>query len=103
VPPKLTWTAATDQQILRRRAGGVSWDMIAAALGITRWAAIERGHHIGAQLQRARLPVPEDDATAPDPAREPLPPGHPISWDAVTAGTSLAGTSYPFPPLPPGS
>jgi hypothetical protein len=32
-----------------------------------------------------------------DPDRLPLPPGHPRSWDLLTAGTLLAGAPYPYP------
>ena len=72
MPKKLTWTDAQDSQIRRLRAEGASWDAIAAALGFTRWAIIERGRRIGAQAPpREFVPPPED------PHRDPLPPGHP--------------------------
>lgn len=29
--------------------------------------------------------------------RGPLPPGHPLSWGAITDGTVLAGADYPYP------
>ena len=29
--------------------------------------------------------------------RGPLPAGHVLSWGAITAGTVLAGTEYPYP------
>jgi hypothetical protein len=32
-----------------------------------------------------------------DPSREPLPPGHPVSWDAITAGTQDTGIPYVRP------
>lgn len=32
-----------------------------------------------------------------EPSREPLPPGHPESWGAITAGTSLAESPYIIP------
>jgi hypothetical protein len=32
-----------------------------------------------------------------DPAREPLPAGHPLSWGLITAGTLLEGGRYPMP------
>jgi hypothetical protein len=28
--------------------------------------------------------------------REPLPPGHPVSWHAITAGTQFAAVPYPW-------
>ena len=92
MPKKLTWTEAQDSQIRRLRAEGASWDAIAAALGFTRWAIIERGRRIGAQAPpREFVPPPED------PRRDPLPPGHPRSWGAITDGTLLEGSPYPMP------
>ena len=29
--------------------------------------------------------------------RGPLPPGHPLSWGAITAGTVLDAAEYPYP------
>jgi hypothetical protein len=71
------------------RAGRASWDAIAAALRISRNAAIERGRRIG-----ARLPVAELSPIVEDPDRPPLPPGHPTTWGLITAGTSLEGEAY---------
>ncbi len=95
MPAKHNWTNAQDTQIRRLRAEGATWDTIAAVLGMTRWATIERGRRIG-----ARLPPPDFVPPPDDPAREPLPAGHPRSWDAVTAGTVLEGTPYPLPVFP---
>ena len=92
MPKKLEWTDAQDAKLRRLRAQGATWDGIAAVLGLTRWAAMERGRRIG-----ARLPPPNFVASPEDPAREPLPSGHPLSWDAINAGTVLEGTPYPLP------
>ena len=94
MPVKLRWSDATDTLIRRLRADGASWDSIAAAIGTSRWSAIERGRRIG-----ARAPV-RVAAPPPDPGREALPAGHRITWGAITRGTLLAGTAYPWPPLP---
>lgn len=92
MPKKLVWTNAQDTQIRRLRAEGASWDTIAAILGHTRWAIIDRGRRIGARPPpREFVPPPED------PGRDPLPAGHPRSWDVITAGTVLQGTPYPLP------
>lgn len=89
------WTAAEDTQLRRLRAEGATWDAIAAVLRLTRWTVIERGRRIGA-------PRPPPDFVPPpeDPAREPLPAGHPRSWNAITAGSVLEGTPYPLPVFP---
>ena len=92
MPEKLLWTAPRDAQLKRMRAQGTAWDGIAAALGVSRNAVIERGRRIG-----ARLPPPEHIPDPEDPDRPPLPPGHPVSWGAIVAGTCLADTPYPLP------
>jgi hypothetical protein len=92
MPEKLVWTEPRDTQLKRLRAQGDSWDAIAAALEISRNAAIERGRRIG-----ARLPPPDHVSEPEDPARLPLPPGHALTWGAINAGTCLAGTRYPLP------
>ena len=95
MPKKFIWTDAQDSQIRRLRAEGASWDTIAAILGLTRWAIIERGRRIGARPPpREFVPPPED------PSRDPLPAGHPRSWGVLTAGTVLEDTPYPLPVFP---
>lgn len=92
MPPKITWTEAKDAQLRRLRAEGATWNAIAAVLGVSRFTAVERGRRIGAP-RPAPLPRP----VAEDPAREPLPAGHPRSWGVLIADTVLEGTPYPFP------
>lgn len=97
MPAPLVWTDARDETLRCLRGQGRSWDVIAAALGISRWTAIERGRRIGAR----KPPAPPRAASMPraEPGREPLPPGHPVSWGAITAGTLLDGAQYPYPPM----
>jgi hypothetical protein len=95
MPVKQAWTNAQDTQIRRLRAEGATWDAIAAVLGMTRWATIDRGRRIG-----ARLPPPDFVPPPDDPCREPLAAGHPRSWNAINAGTVLEGTPYPLPVFP---
>jgi hypothetical protein len=92
MPRKLVWTAAQDTQIRRLRAEGASWDTVAAILGLARWTVIDRGRRIGALRPPRQSVLPQED-----PARDPLPPGHPRSWSVLTAGTLLEGTPYPLP------
>jgi hypothetical protein len=92
MPTKINWTDAQDTQIKRLRIEGASWDTIAAILGVTRWTAIERGRRIGARSPpRTFVPPPED------PARDPLPAGHPRTWGVMTEGSVLEGLPYPLP------
>lgn len=88
---KIIWTDAQDAQIRRLRTEGVTWETIAANLSLTQWAVTERGRRIGAGRHQA-----EFVATPDDPMREPLPAGHPKSWDAINAGTVLEGIAYPL-------
>ncbi len=92
MPKKIEWTAAQDMQIKRMRAEGGTWDAIAAALGVTRWTAIERGSRIGAQQPPPGFVPPPNSLV-----REPLAAGDPRSWDVLTRGTLLEGTPYPLP------
>jgi len=91
MPQKLVWTAPGDARLKRLRAEGHSWDRIAAELGISRNAAIERGRRVG-----ARLPPPEHKPEPEDPDRPPMAPGHWVSWGVITAGTCLADEPYVY-------
>ena len=90
MPKKLVWTDAQDSTLKRLRAEGATWDTIALLLKLTRWTVIERGRRIGAR------PPPTDFIPPPeDPNRDPLPAGHPWSWDGLVRGTCLEGAPYP--------
>lgn len=91
---QLVWTAPRDAVLRTMRQQALSWDVIAAAMGISRWAAIERAKKIGAHIP---LP-PRTPRELGAGNREPLPAGHPLAWAILTQGTLLAGTAYPFPP-----
>jgi hypothetical protein len=88
---KITWTDAQDSQIRRRRSEGASWEAIAADLALTQWAVTERGRRLGVSRSPADS-VPDKE----DPMRDPLPAGHPKSWDAINTGTGLEGVPYPL-------
>lgn len=93
----IIWTEDRDKLLIALRAEGRSWGSIAALMGISRWSAIERGNQVGARKPE----LPQGAADSGDSGRPPLPPGDPVSWGAITAGTVLAGAAYPRPPLPP--
>ena len=94
----LVWTELRDHVLRALRAEGRSWDVIAAMLGISRWAAIDRGRLVGARKPEPTLPR-LTAAQAAEAGREALPPGHPVSWGAITAGTLLDGAANPFAAL----
>jgi hypothetical protein len=89
MPRKITWTEAQDVQIRRLRAEGRTWDEIGAAMGLTRWTVIERGRRVG-----AKPPPPDFVPAPPDPNRDPLPAGSPVTWAAITQDTVLAGVPF---------
>lgn len=91
---RIIWTGPMDTAIKRMRAEAQSWEVIAAALGVSRWTAIERGRVIG-----ARLPPPDAAPPLDNQDREPLPPGHRETWDRIIMGTCLEGTIYRRPEL----
>ena len=100
----IVWTESRDQILCELRAEARSWDAIAALLGISRWAAIERGRLVGACKPEPAPPrlmtaAQVTDAQAAEAGREALAPGHPVSWGAITAGTLLDGMPYPFAAL----
>ncbi len=92
---KIQWSAHADQQLRQMRDHGVTWHAIAAQLRAGRSAVIERARRLG---------IPPTLLTASRPASPPcradrtcMPPGHPLTWAAITAGTILDGEPYPYP------
>jgi hypothetical protein len=87
---KIDWQPWQDAAI---RDGRTKWPLtslvdIGEICGVSAYAVLRRAHVIGVAT-----------ATPPAPPRvevrvEPLPPGDPVSWDAITRGTSLAGEAY---------
>jgi hypothetical protein len=51
MPSRVRNTVERDNLLILMRAARASWDDIAAALGVSRSWAIERGHRIGAKMQ----------------------------------------------------
>ncbi|HTW28390.1 MAG TPA: AsnC family protein [Acetobacteraceae bacterium] len=99
MPQKIAWTERADATILTMRQGGATWDGIARVIGVSRNAALDRGRLLLlglADALPARAPRPARAAPVEDPARAPLPPGHPVSWAVLTEGTSLESTPYPL-------
>jgi hypothetical protein len=86
------WSAALDDQLKALRAAGLTWDAVAQEMALGRNTVLERGRRIGAR--KLPPPMPESLEAADRPAR---PPGHPVSWGLITAGTVLEGQPYPYP------
>ena len=86
------WTDGQDTQIRRRHTEGADWETIAWELVLALPLVEQRGRHLGME------PTPEGFVPLfEDAEREPLPAGHPASWDAINAGTVLEGQPYPLP------
>ena len=83
------WTTARDFRLRLMRLEGDGWEEIAKALAVPREAAMARADRIGAAQSRNGQTMHDD------PARDPLPAGHPRSWSVLTQGTWLTGTRYP--------
>jgi hypothetical protein len=92
MPRKIVWTEGQDTQIRRLRTEGATWDVIALALGLTRWTVIERARAIGAERPPANAVAVLDES-----GREPLAAGHAESWDAINRGTSLEDVPFQTP------
>jgi hypothetical protein len=92
MPRKSVWTEGQDSQIRRFRTEGASWDLIALALGRTRWAVVERARAIGAERPPANAATVLDESD-----RQPLQAGHAKSWGAINRGTSLETVPFRTP------
>ncbi len=84
------WSAPRDFRLRLMRVEGMAWAAIAEALLVAPELAIARAKKIGADRP------PPGPAAVADPAREPLPAGHPQAWGVLTEGTWLDGTRYPI-------
>jgi hypothetical protein len=103
MPLRINWTEEADTMLLGLRRDGTTWDGIAAAIGVSRNAAIDRGKRLlleagSPELAAARLPArPAAPRPPPVEDRPPLCAGHPVTWGLLVAGTCLDGAEYPFP------
>lgn len=91
MPPPLTWSEAQAARLTQLRASGASWDAIAAEMGMSRNACIERARKIGAHVKRQA-----GDAPPPPERRMPLPAGHPDAWSII----ALPGYECPLTTFP---
>lgn len=85
------WSAPRDFRLRLMRLEGATWEAIAEALVVAPGMVVAHARRIGVRRPPKGLVVSED------PAREPLPAGHPQAWSVLTEGTWLAGIPYPMP------
>lgn len=93
------WTAETDARLVRLRADGLGTRTIARFMGISRNRVINRALWLGAPANPVRSTIPQAGDSG-DPNRAALPPGHAITWFAITSGTCLEGNDYTPPRQP---
>ena len=91
----ITWTMQADADLLRLRAAGLPWRVVASELQVGRNAAIERARRLGLPATRHARSASKPVVERVD--RPPLPPGHPLSWCAITDHSPLQGQPYPYP------
>jgi hypothetical protein len=93
MPSKREWTEAEDALVRRIGApGGPLKSEVARAIGCAAWTVRDRMKAIGHRpetLNRQNVDEGRKDLT-----RDPLPAGHPVSWDAIVVGTCLEGRSF---------
>ncbi len=87
----IIWTPLADMTVVQMRGIGTPWPVIARHLKVGRSAVIERARSLGIPSKK-RLPQPEPVMRIPRIDRPPLPPGHPVTWGAITDGIP-----YPHP------
>jgi hypothetical protein len=75
------------------RGSGMTWDGIAAEMGLGRNTVLERGRRIGAR----RMPVAQTCPQEEPRDRPPRQAGHPLTWELINRGTVLEGEAYPYP------
>ena len=96
MPIPLVWSMGQLGQMQFMRAAGHKWSDISIAVGFSVSTCRQKARSIGCfEIPRPiaveKLPeINHADAWI-------CPPGHPVSWGAITAGTILAGEPYPLP------
>lgn len=81
MPQKIVWTEAADGTLLHLRRNGTTWDAVAAALGVSRNAAIDRAKRLvlaggapAAATERVARPVVRPARPTPPPPAPDRPP-----------------------------
>jgi hypothetical protein len=90
---QVRWTPELDMRLAALRASGMTWDGIAAEMGLGRNTVLERGRRIGAR----RKPQPRPSLAEEARDRPPRQAGHPLTWELINRGTVLEGEAYPYP------
>ncbi len=92
----IVWSPQADATILTLRAHGMPWRAVAAQLSIGRNSVIERARRLGVRPITYIAPEPPRPEL-PRNDRPALPPGHPLTWKAITDNSPLQDAPYPVP------
>jgi DNA invertase Pin-like site-specific DNA recombinase len=79
------------EQVRKLVAEGLSLARIAEKCGVTRYAVESICGRHGIERAVPAASAPQGETRAYTHRSEPLPAGHPTTWSAITAGTSLEG------------
>jgi len=94
MPRKIAWTEDQHATIRRMIAADQNYMDVARIMRVARWTIREYARVHGIMYQPAM--AIREVAWHDDLEREPLPPGHEITWSAIVAGTCLDGIGYPL-------
>lgn len=101
MPAKRKWTEAENAEIHHLIGNGASTTQLGRRYGCCRQSVLEHAKEIGAMGPRTWKKEPTfnrrtETHTVVAYPRDiwPLPPGHDVTWQAITQGTCLEGSSY---------
>ena len=92
------WTEDQDNAVLNRVANGKSQVQLSNEIGVSVWLICQRGQQLARRqptINQKPVSDHQPDYTKMAANRWTLPPGHPITWGAITKGTLLEGSPYP--------
>ena len=101
MPGRVSWSPHADARLVKMHLDGLSLRAIALAFRLSRSTIACHARQIGLTVP-TRPPLkrplqPAESEQRDDCNREPLPAGHPISWNLITAGTCMEGEAYEYP------
>ena len=92
MPAPHNWNDALDNQLRQLRQAHASWDEISLIINRPVSTCMDRCRAIGAKFPKTSVPI--SNAEDISDWRQPLPPGHPVTWGLLTRGTVLENCPY---------
>lgn len=92
---RIAWTPEMDAAIRQAIDAGRPTSPLADRWGFAEWTVRDRARRLGI-IPTGGVPRTREEAVFVERMedRAPLPAGHPIPWQAITAGTSIEGAPY---------